>query len=82
LIYRTRLTQLNAAAPVPEMGAFETVIRDAEGGTELMPHQEVLVQQRLKKKRRSGTVDLSKRSHQFTDRSAQAQFTGEGGLAG
>ena len=59
----TYLALLNAIAPVPKMGAFETVVREAEGGAELMSHQEVFVQQRLEKKRRGGTVGFSERSH-------------------
>lgn len=54
----------NATAPVPKIGAFETVVRETEGRAELMSHQEVLVQQCLEKKRRGGTVGFSERSHQ------------------
>jgi len=32
------------------MGAFKTLVREAEGRAELMSHQEVLVQQRLEEK--------------------------------
>lgn len=43
VICLTRLALQNAIAPVPKMGALETVVREAEGRTELMSHQKVLV---------------------------------------
>ncbi len=39
----THLALLDAIAPVPKMGSFETAVRETEGRAELMPHQEVLV---------------------------------------